>query len=215
MPTPEHTRLLTAAARSILRPLGCVQKGRSRTWLDDQGWWVGVVEFQPSAWDRGSYLNVGACWLWDEQDYLSFDEGGRVAGFERFTDAVSFASVAQALAKQAAAEVLALRDRFPTPGHVRTLMSRHPNPGIREHIYAGITAGLAGAYDEGRRHLALAATETHPAPWVDVLKQRCAELTPLLQPDGGFEAEIDAIVTRTRRALGLPEWRSSPLIPPG
>ncbi len=51
MPTPEHTRLLTAAARSILRPLGCVQKGRSRTWLDDQDWWVGVVEFQPSAWD--------------------------------------------------------------------------------------------------------------------------------------------------------------------
>ncbi|PZT42005.1 hypothetical protein A7X99_06695, partial [Stenotrophomonas maltophilia] len=173
--------------------MGCVQKGRSRTWLDDQGWWVGVVEFQPSAWDRGSYLNVGACWLWEEKDYLSFDEGGRVAGFERFTDAVSFASVAQALAKQAAAEVLALRDRFPTPGHVRTLMSRHPNPGIREHIHAGITAGLAGAYDEGRRHFALAATETHPAPWVDVLKQRCAELMPLLQPDGGFEAEIAAI----------------------
>ncbi|WP_303637066.1 MULTISPECIES: hypothetical protein [Stenotrophomonas] len=192
-----------------------MQKGRSRTWLDDQGWWVGVVEFQPSAWDRGSHLNVGACWLWNEQDYLSFDEGGRVAGFERFADAVSFASTAQALAEQAAAEVLALRDRFPTPGHVRALMSRHPKPGIREHIYAGITAGLAGAYDEGRRHLALAATETHPAPWVDVLKQRCAELMPLLHPGGGFEAEIAATVTRTRRALGLPEWRSSPLIPPG
>ncbi|EMF59259.1 TPA: hypothetical protein ACGW13_001700 [Stenotrophomonas maltophilia] len=174
-----------------------------------------MVEFQPSAWDRGSYLNVGACWLWEEKDYLSFDVGGRVAGFERFTETAEFASAAQALAEQAAAEVLALRDRFPTPGHVRALMNRHPKPGIREHIHAGITAGLAGAYDEGRRHLALAATETHPAPWVDVLKQRCAELMPLLQRDGGFEAEIAATVTRTRRALGLPEWRSSSLIPPG
>jgi hypothetical protein len=38
---------------------------------------------------------------------------------------------------------------------------------------------------------------------------------PLLQRDGGFEAEIAATVTRTRRALGLPEWRSSSIIPPG
>lgn len=37
MPAPAHSRLITAAARTHLRPLGCVQKGRSRVWLDDQG----------------------------------------------------------------------------------------------------------------------------------------------------------------------------------
>ncbi|AWH19720.1 hypothetical protein C1922_18645 [Stenotrophomonas sp. ZAC14D2_NAIMI4_7] len=195
--------------------MGCVQKGRSRTWLDDHGWWVGVIEFQPSAWSRGSYLNVGASWLWEEKDFLSFDAGYRVAPFQPFTDTAEFTAVAQALAEQAATEVLALRDRFPAPGHVRELMRRHPTPRIREHMHAGITAGLAGAYEEGRRHFALAATETDPEPWVDVLKQRCAKLVPLLQPGGGFEAEIAAIVTRTRRALRLPEWQSSPLIPPG
>jgi len=215
MPTPEHSRLLTAAARSTLRPLGCVQKGRSRTWLDDHGWWVGVIEFQPSGWSRGSYLNVGACWLWEEKDFLSFDAGYRVAPFQPFTDTAEFTVAAQALAEQAAAEVLALRDRFPTPGQVGALMRRHPKPGIREHMHAGIAAGLAGAYDEARRHLALAAEESHTAPWVDVLKRNCAELTSRLQPGGGFEAEIAAIVTRTRRAVGLPEWRSSSLIPPG
>src|SRR5256885_11111558 len=55
-----HSKLITAAAREILRPLGLFQKGRSRVWLDDQGWWLGVVEFQPSDWSKGSYLNVGA-----------------------------------------------------------------------------------------------------------------------------------------------------------
>jgi hypothetical protein len=30
-----HTKLLNAAAREVLAPLGAVQKGRSRTWLDD------------------------------------------------------------------------------------------------------------------------------------------------------------------------------------
>ena len=80
-------------------------------------------------------------------------------------------------------------------------MSRHPQPGIRENIHAGITAGLAGAYDKARRHLALAAEESHTAPWVDVLKRNCAELTSRPQPGGDFEAEMAAIETRTRRAV--------------
>lgn len=78
MPASAHSRLITAATRTHLRPLGCVQKGRSRVWLDDQGWWVGMVEFQPSSWSKGSYLNVGACFLWNEKDFLSFDAGHRV-----------------------------------------------------------------------------------------------------------------------------------------
>src|SRR5205085_1650054 len=73
-----HTKLLNAAAREILRPLGLVQNGRSRTWLDDQRWWLGVVEFQPSGFTRGSYLNVGINWLWNVKDWLSFDFGHRV-----------------------------------------------------------------------------------------------------------------------------------------
>jgi hypothetical protein len=36
-----------------------------------------VVEFPPSGWAKGSYLNVAAHWLWIEQDYLSFDYLGR------------------------------------------------------------------------------------------------------------------------------------------
>jgi hypothetical protein len=45
----------------VLTPLGLTQRGRSRLWLDDHGWWLIVVEFQPSAWSRGSHLNVSAC----------------------------------------------------------------------------------------------------------------------------------------------------------
>ena len=76
MPIPEHSRLINAAAKAALRPLGCAQKGRYRIWLDDRSWWVGIVEFHPSSWARGSYLNVGACWPWYEKDSLSFNAGG-------------------------------------------------------------------------------------------------------------------------------------------
>lgn len=114
-----HTKLLTAAAREVFRPLGLAQKGRSRTWLDDQGWWLGVVEFQPSSWSRGSYLNVGVNWLWNVRDYLSFDQGGRVhldddGQFVSYDDDAQFAEQAGRLVSRAAEEIASQRERFHT-----------------------------------------------------------------------------------------------------
>lgn len=40
MPMPAPARLSNAAAKSVLKPLGCIQKGCSRIWLDDQSYWV-------------------------------------------------------------------------------------------------------------------------------------------------------------------------------
>ena len=80
-----HSRLLRVAARNVLQPIGMVQKGRSRIWLQDHGWWVCIVEFQPSSWSRGSRLNVGCLWLWRANDDIHFDEGYRVGSFPSLT----------------------------------------------------------------------------------------------------------------------------------
>jgi len=71
-----HNQLITRAARAELPPIGCIEKGRSRIWLDDQRWWVTVVEFQPSGRSKGSCLNVGACWLWHAKDHFTFERAG-------------------------------------------------------------------------------------------------------------------------------------------
>jgi len=68
----DHNRDIAKAARAALGSIGCVRRGRSRTWLDDRGWWVGVIEFQPSSWSKGSYLNVGASFLWAAEDSSGF-----------------------------------------------------------------------------------------------------------------------------------------------
>ena len=69
----DHNKIITKAAREILKPSGLFQKGSSRTWIDDNGWFLTVVEFQPSGWDKGSYLNIAVNFLWCNKDYLSFD----------------------------------------------------------------------------------------------------------------------------------------------
>lgn len=72
-----YNKIIHQAATEILQPNGLFQKGQSRTWIDDNGWFLILVEYQPSNWEKGSYLNVGIHYLWSGQDYLSFDYGGR------------------------------------------------------------------------------------------------------------------------------------------
>jgi hypothetical protein len=81
-----HARIITLAARTALRPLGLRQKGRSRLWIDDHGWWLVNVEFQPSSWRKGSYLNVGEQHLWCERDYFIFERHERPASGAAFIE---------------------------------------------------------------------------------------------------------------------------------
>lgn len=78
----QHNKIINNAAKKILSPHGIFRKGSSRIWLDDNDYFLTVIEFQPSGYDKGSYLNVGLTFLWetteDLNDALVFELGGRV-----------------------------------------------------------------------------------------------------------------------------------------
>ena len=57
--------------KMTLAPEGLFRVGASRRWIDDNGYFVIQVEFQPSAYDRGSYLNVGISFLWEASEGLN------------------------------------------------------------------------------------------------------------------------------------------------
>ncbi|WP_143468812.1 hypothetical protein [Lachnoclostridium sp. An118] len=86
----QHNKIINAAAKKILAPEGLFRVGASRRWIDDNGYFVIQVEFQPSAYDRGSYLNVGISFLWEASkglnDTLAFNIGYRVdkAGYASY-----------------------------------------------------------------------------------------------------------------------------------
>ena len=142
--------MLTAAARSVLRPMGLVQKGRSRIWLDDHQWWLCVVEFQPSAWSRGSYLNVGCNWLWLVKDYISFDEGYRVEPFADFRGEDQFEQAATQLADSAAKEVKRYRALFPNIAKVCEYYQNQEVANGWPCYHAGIVCALADKIEAAR-----------------------------------------------------------------
>jgi len=99
-----------------------------------------MVEFQQSSWSKGSYLNVGACFLWNEKDFLSFDAGHRVEGFHEFISDAQFALAATFLAERAGQEVLALRERFASPSHVEAWMAANAGLSLWGHYHAAVAA---------------------------------------------------------------------------
>jgi hypothetical protein len=200
---PVHSTLITRSARSILRPMGLTQKGRSRTWLDDHGWWLCVVEFQPSGWSRGSYLNVGCCWLWQVKDYLSFDEGSRVEGFTGFENEAQFASVSDQLAQRAAGEVSRYRKMFSNVKAIAEYYRGNRPSGFWPSFNAAIACALSGSVDEAHRFLSATIYADDDRDWALAAKADARELDAVAADTLRFRSLVEERVQQTRALMKL------------
>lgn len=200
-----HSQVIAAEARQILEPLGLAQRGRSRIWLDDQGWYVVMVEFQPG-WSRGSYLNVGCNWLWSGTDVPAFDLGYRVEGFHEYQSDEQFVPVARRLAHRASEAVLHYRALVPTP---RALAAHYkltsPNPGWPS-FNAAIAFGLCGDADAARRLFAGAfgSAAADSRDWVVKARADAEHLSTLVADSARLGQEIRTLITRARELRRLP-----------
>lgn len=74
-----HNKIIIQVANNVFSPMRFFQKGKSRTWLYDCGYCFVQVEFQPSAYSRGSFCNVGIAFLFEYigslNETLAFDFG--------------------------------------------------------------------------------------------------------------------------------------------
>lgn len=110
-----HAEIIHQVCREVLLPIGVFQKGSSRMYLDDNGYFFTLIEFQPSAWAKGAYLNIGVHFLWHGQECLTFDLGGsRVKDFVEFQNEQQFRSAMIRYAEYAKKRVLFFR-KFRNP----------------------------------------------------------------------------------------------------
>jgi hypothetical protein len=200
----DHNRLIAHAARVSLAPLGCMQKGRSRLWFDDHGWWVAIVEFQPSAFGKGSYLNAGAMWLWNAKDYWSFDEGGRVDTFHEFKNESQFSEAAASLAARAADEVLSLRRTFDSVEASATFLAQKDKKGIWDHYHAAMSAAVTGMSSYAQSQFAEVASARVHAPWVADLQAKAASFASRIFPLESLHQAVRDEVVAARSLLKLP-----------
>lgn len=126
-----YNEIIQEIARERLIPLGVFQKGRSRCFIDDNGWFFTVVEFQPSA-AKGTYLNVAMHFLWKSplREYLSFDyavNGSRVKGLLVYENEHQFRSAFSEYVDEAEKHILfyrSLRDREAAIAYAKKMTKR-------------------------------------------------------------------------------------------
>lgn len=200
-----HSVLLTETAKRILGPLGLVQKGRSRTWLADQDWWMIAVEFQPSGWSQGSYLNVGSMWLWNVKSYMSFDEGYRVEGFAPFESVEQFRPIAEHLVRRAAESVSHYRSLFPTVQSVSDFYLKNcPHAGWPS-FNAAVAHGLSGRIEAAKQMFSRWGDEAvGDSEWIKHARLDTEKLLGLVGDQEGFRDLISTRVLQTRELHRLP-----------
>ena len=210
----DHNAMINAQARKVLKPLGLVRKGNSRVWIDDHGWWTIQVEFQPSAWSKGSYLNVGSNWLLYEGHVGTFHIGSRVdAPFIEATGSESFEQDAHSLALRAKEEVEKLRTQFSTVEEVASHYRISDRPSAWDDYYYAVFLAIGG--DSARARAAFESVSTHRLQfgWEKALVQRAAELHQLTSNPTAFIETIRGIVLRTRSIGNMPDWESDLVFP--
>ena len=202
--TPDHSRLINQAAKAALGPLGCRQRGRSRFWFDDHGWWAATVEFQPSSWSKGSYLNVGAMWFWHPAEHWVFNEFERVAPFQELRDGLQFAEAASQLAERAASQVLVLRQKFNSIEAVAAHLAQTSTGGFWQDYQAGIAASLVGDTSTAAARFRAVASIPATAAWIGEAQARARRLSDSFTSMTRAREFVAAEVARTREKLGLP-----------
>lgn len=222
---PVHNKIINAVAREVLRPLGVRQKGRSRFWYDDGRWYAVAIEFQPSSWSRGSYLNVGIQWLWRPKDYWSFDFGfgGRsflgsrelIEGhgqFVQFRGEGSFREAIRSMAELAADRVRTTRTHFGTLSGAYAFVRPRGTRDDWSRLHVGVLAALAGRPRKARSLLQKSMILDAELDWQVDHNRRTSLLLDAVADQQTFRRLIEARITETRALLKL-EAVAEPCLP--
>jgi hypothetical protein len=204
-----HGDLIAKSGKAHLLPIGMKRKGKSRVWLKDNRWWLAIVEFQPSAWNKGTYLNIAASWLWYPKNHLAFDELDRVENFAEFADPQGFALAADRYASRAASEVRSMETKFSTlDGVARHLRSKAD--GNPWHHYHAMMASLAnGELTLARNQQEALSRFEHNVPWCTELKAKAAAIMVEATDTKSAKAVASREVTVARERLKLSALEAS------
>lgn len=207
-----HDAIIRTAAKQHLAPLGFKQKGRSRIWLRDHVWWLAIVEFQPSSWSKGSYLNVACMWLWHPQDHIAFHVSERLGRYAEFVDEVSFRLAVDDLARLAAEEALRNEHQFHSLQAALSYLEARL-VGSRNHwdYYNAMMAALGcGQIDRAAKFLQSLQRLGVPYEWCVSLQDRASHVMTVARTN--MASALEEQVALARERLALPPSRAFPWV---
>lgn len=172
------------------------------------------IEFQPSGFEQGTYLNVGAQWLWRPSSTFVFEYGDPIRvqfsaknskGFVTFESKEQFAAAARDIARAAAKEMVKLREIFGTLDSSMRTWRRAKD----QHAYhLGVACGLSKRPREAHAYFSASRPKNPEHEWQRAQDELIRELTELVGMPDAFRGRVTEIVQRQRESLKLEPARA-------
>lgn len=185
-----------------------------------------VVEFQPGR-SPGTYVNVGAMWLWTERVFWAFDEGCRLywrddatfvsepplgeGGWRQQADFLNTDQFTRDVAlavKVAAARVTELRTQLPDVAAVAARLTGRPTrlgeSPLWHAFHSGAAAALSGDLSAAARSLTEVVSADLQVEWEHDLAAEASELLGLMNHPVALRRRLVETIGRSRHMLKLP-----------
>ena len=201
----DHNKLLKKIAKERLKPYRIFQQGQSRTFLYDKGWLSIVIEFQPSSYSKGTYLNIGVDFNFYPRDYFAFVYGYRETGFEEFRDEEQFAKLVNDLCDLTIKRVEELDRKFIDIWTALKTADKEKEKDTWRIYEVAILNALTSNFDKARKLLIEVSKTKCEYDWENERKKFADQLLEWLQESPASLDKIKNIISQTRQLKKLPE----------
>lgn len=201
----DHNKYLKVFVKERLSPYGIVQKGQSRTFLLDKGWYIIVIEFQNSGWSKGTYLNIGVDFNFYPREYYSFSYGYREGDFNAFENEQQFNAVLNHLCDITIKKIQALEKQFSNiPSSIKTL-KKVKNIDYWRTFDLAILNALVSNLDLSKKLLDEIIEADCDRDWEIKRNEKCIEIRSWFESNKNIIENLDKLIHESRASKKLPK----------
>jgi hypothetical protein len=205
----EYNKIIKTIATKLLKPYGIKKKGQSRLFIDDNGWFLIIIEFKPHKYKRGTFLNIGINFNWYFNDYFSFDIGNREKDFIEYNNTEKFTEEINRLCEYSIEIIIGYRTKLKNINTSEKIIleNNYTSDSLWGNYHRGIISGLNGKINNLHKYFNKLLNEPdNNIEWIKELQKTTKELKDLADNNvNDFIEKIKNIIIETRKLKKLEE----------
>ena len=210
----DHNKVIAKQAKLHLKPIGYTRSGKSRLWYKDKGWWGIVIEFQPSSFSKGTYVNVSVSYFLYEKSHWTFDVSSRVGKFISVENSEDFEKEIIDINKKTISRAEQYLKNHSSVSHCNELCCMDERQSVWDLYHSSIFSSFLGDWEGSENKLHKIIDSDYDRDFEIAVQHRAADLLYLQKSKNAYKKSIYGIVLRTRNQMHL-DWKESvPIVLP-
>jgi hypothetical protein len=199
----------------VFKPYGIKRKGESKLFIDDNGWFIILIEFESSIYVKEAFIKIGVNFNWYLSNAFSYDiehwesnVKNKKKDFVVYTDnEEQFVDNVDMLCKFAIEEINEYRNKFKNINDAEKVIieNEYTSDNLWGNYHRGIVSGLIKNKTNLNKYFnKLLEEPENDINWIIELKKQTKELSDLGNKNiEEFSDRIKKIITETRKLKKL------------